>query len=226
MARDAAATGMQVAAAHGYDYWHLLSMMHFGIGEGLLGRYEEGATLTSKGIAALESTGARANLSYFLGAAAHVELVAGHAERARTTIDSAIRHADTTHERFFQALLYQQRGEIALRLNPSDERAAEADFLAAMQVAKTQRALSLELRAASSLHRIRWPTDETRSLDPCWRKSARRSPKASTRRISKQPGPCSARVRNWRPRPVHVRSNTQVTRPSMNRLSRESGKAE
>jgi predicted ATPase len=149
-----AARGREVAGEHGYDYWGLLSTMHLGIAKGVLGELEEGSILTGAGLNALRGAGAEANLSYFLYGIAQVELGAGDVERAWATIAQAFLQAERKHEFFFQSLLHQLRGEIAIARPNSDERAAEADFLRAIEIAKEQHTKLPELRALNSLHRL------------------------------------------------------------------------
>jgi class 3 adenylate cyclase/predicted ATPase len=149
-----AARGRQVAGEHGYDYWGLLSTMHLGIAKGTLGELEEASILTGAGLNALRGSGAEANLAYFLYGIAQVELGAGDVERAWGTASQAFLQAERTHEFFFQSLLHQLRGEIAIARSSPDERAAEADFVRALEIAREQRAKLPELRAMNSLHRL------------------------------------------------------------------------
>jgi predicted ATPase len=149
-----AARGRQVAAEHGYDYWGLLSTMHLGIAKGMLGELAEGSELTGAGLNALRGSGAEANLSYFLYGMARVALTAGRVEQASSLISQGFMQAERTHEYFFQSLLYQLRGEIALARSDADESAAEADFRHAIEIARQQHAKLPELRAANSLCRL------------------------------------------------------------------------
>ena len=150
-----ASRGMRIAAEHGYDYWHLLSLTHLGIAKGTLGEIAEGSTLASAGLDGLRGAGAQANLSYFLRATAEVALRAGDLDRAALLVAEAFDMAERTNEHFFLSLLYHTRAEIKLALPEPDAAGAEADLLRALDIAKLQRTRSAELRAATSLHRVR-----------------------------------------------------------------------
>jgi predicted ATPase len=83
---------------------------------------------------------------------AELELERGNESAALAALDEANEFIENTGERFFEAEIHRLRGE-ALRLD-ADDRAAEAHFRSALDVAHEQGALSLELRAVSSLARL------------------------------------------------------------------------
>jgi adenylate cyclase len=83
---------------------------------------------------------------------AELELERGNGSAALAALDEANDIIENTGERFWEAEIYRLRGE-ALRL-AADDRAAEACFRSALDVAHQQGALSLELRAVSSLARL------------------------------------------------------------------------
>jgi predicted ATPase len=61
---------------------------------------------------------------------------------------------DNTAERFYEAELYRLRGEFLLRLSIPDAQQAEASFRHALDIARSQQAKALALRAAVSLSRL------------------------------------------------------------------------
>jgi class 3 adenylate cyclase/predicted ATPase len=68
-----------------------------------------------------------------------------------------IEELDRTHisdERYYEAELYRLKGELLRAQSVADEREAETCFQNALQVARSQSAKSLELRAAMSLSRL------------------------------------------------------------------------
>ena len=69
---------------------------------------------------------------------------------------NALAIVNETGERFWEAELYRLNGELALQFGsqPSSQNEAEAYFLQAIDIARLQRAKSLELRAAVSLARL------------------------------------------------------------------------
>ena len=72
-------------------------------------------------------------------------------------LDEAVRLAESTHERFFEAELHRMRGELLARLGESGN--ARTALEQALAVARGQQARMWELRAAMSLARLRlWKT--------------------------------------------------------------------
>jgi predicted ATPase len=77
-------------------------------------------------------------------------------------LDEALTLVEQTEERYYEAELYRQRGELLLRhaaqshtaQDSQEQHDAEACFQHALAVARRQEAKSLELRAATSLARL------------------------------------------------------------------------
>ena len=92
---------------------------------------------------------------------------AGKFEDARRCIDEAMTAVETTKERWFEAEVHRIAGEIALMGPGPDAAKAEACFERALAVARAQQAKSWEMRAATSLARLRrdrGKQDEAREL--------------------------------------------------------------
>jgi class 3 adenylate cyclase/tetratricopeptide (TPR) repeat protein len=121
---------------------------------------QHGIDLMRNAIAAVEHTN-RSRRTLYLGhfASAHASL--GRPEVGLELLDEAIRTAESTNERFFEAELYRLRGEMLFTLRRRGE--AEAGLRRALTIAQQQRARLWELRAASSLARL-W-RDEGKSLE-------------------------------------------------------------
>jgi predicted ATPase len=102
-------------------------------------------------IAANRRMGMRLGSARLLSVLAEMELERGHVEEGLAAIDDALALVEETGERFVEAEIHRIRGEL-LRLDGENER-AEACFATALEVASKQGALSLELRAATSLAR-------------------------------------------------------------------------
>ena len=94
-------------------------------------------------------------------ASAHVSL--GQPEVGLNLLDKAIRTAERTSEKFFEAELYRVRGKTLLTLGKKSE--AEAALRRALTIAQQQQARWWELRAATSLAKY-WH-DESRYLEAC-----------------------------------------------------------
>jgi hypothetical protein len=80
-----------------------------------------------------------------------VAACANQVERALAELSNAFTYAEERDQRIWEAELHRVRGEI---LKATDKKAAEGSFLAAIELARRQSSLSLELRAAMSLHRF------------------------------------------------------------------------
>jgi predicted ATPase len=78
----------------------------------------------------------------------------GRRQAALGVIDEAPALVGETGEHWFDAGLHRIRGEILIKQNPADSAHAEASFLAAIAVARQQKARSFGLRAALSLAKL------------------------------------------------------------------------
>lgn len=104
-------------------------------------------------IAGFTATGARLRLPYYLALLASACARAGYAEDGLAAIDEAMSAARAHNERWWDAELHRLRGDL-LRAVGAATGEAEAAYLRALAVARTQRARALELRAATSLARL------------------------------------------------------------------------
>jgi DNA-binding SARP family transcriptional activator len=107
-------------------------------------------------IAAFKATGARVRLPYYLGLLARVCGRAGRAEEGLAAIDEAMAESRAHNERWWDAELHRLRGQLLLE-GGTDAHQAEAAYLRGIEIARTQQARALELRAATSLARL-WRT--------------------------------------------------------------------
>ena len=107
-------------------------------------------------IAAFTASGARLRLPYYLGLLAQVCSRAGRADDGLAAVDEGMAASREHNERWWDAELHRVRGELLLA-GGADEDEAEAAYLRALEIARTQQARALELRAATSLARL-WRT--------------------------------------------------------------------
>jgi class 3 adenylate cyclase/tetratricopeptide (TPR) repeat protein len=98
------------------------------------------------------STGSRYNFSLSLPHLATAYANLGQFDDAWRCIREALTMVETTKERWCEAEVHRNAGEIALKSAQSNR--AEADFERALSVARAQQAKSWELRAAMSLARL------------------------------------------------------------------------
>src|SRR6266487_4196281 len=104
-------------------------------------------------ITAFKASGARLRLPYYLSLLAQVYGRAGRAEEGLACIDEALAEARAHNERWWDAELHRLRGEFLLMLG-ADAPDVEAALLRAIEIARSQQARSLELRATMSLARL------------------------------------------------------------------------
>jgi len=104
-------------------------------------------------ISEFKASSARLRLPYYLSLFAQVCGKAGHAEKGLASIDEALSEARTHNERWWNAELHRLRGELLLA-HGADASDVEAALLRAIEIARSQQARSLELRATMSLARL------------------------------------------------------------------------
>jgi DNA-binding SARP family transcriptional activator/predicted ATPase len=101
-----------------------------------------------------KASSARLRLPYYLSLLAHVFAKAGRAQEGLAVLDEALAEARAHNERWWNAEVHQLRGELLL-LHGADAEEIEAALLRAIEIARSQQARSLELRATMSLARLR-----------------------------------------------------------------------
>jgi DNA-binding SARP family transcriptional activator/predicted ATPase len=101
-------------------------------------------------IEAFKASGARLRLPYYFGLLAQMCGHAGRVEDGLAAVDEAMAASRAHNERWWDAELHRLRGELLLA-GGADANDAEAAYLRAMEVARSQQARALELRAAMSL---------------------------------------------------------------------------
>jgi predicted ATPase len=113
------------------------------------GDLQLGIELMRSAMAAAEGSAERNRRTLYLGhlASAHASL--GQPEIGLDLLDEAVRTAEVTSEKLFEAELHRLRGEILLTLGRRGE--AEAGLRRALTIAQQQQARWWELRAATAL---------------------------------------------------------------------------
>ena len=130
-----------------------------GAGEGLM--QIEAGFVARQGIQALSAA------TQYMGLGADALLHSEELQRAERTIADALGIVEATGERLWEAELYRLHGEIHCRVAPKKEQLALAALGRALDISRSQKARSLELRAAVSLARFwreRSRTVEARNL--------------------------------------------------------------
>jgi len=155
-----------VATEHGFPFWSAFQSVLIGWVLVKQGKADEGIAQMSRGMEAYRATGAELLRPYLIGLFAEALAEGGSTERGLVLLAEALETVEETGERFYEAELYRQRGELLFRSFSEDSRLPditaplsrsseiERCFLKAMTVAGRQQAKWFELRAATSLARL------------------------------------------------------------------------
>jgi class 3 adenylate cyclase/predicted ATPase len=127
------------------------------------GDVTEGIYLMRSGSAAYHATGANTWMPHFVALLASACEIAGQVDEAVTLFDEALELVETTGERWFAAELNRHKGQLLLRQGHSE--AAEELYHNALSIAQEQQAQLWELRAATSLARLR--REQGRRAEAC-----------------------------------------------------------
>ena len=122
-------------------------------------RSTEGLVQIRQGLDMYRSTGAGYQRPHYLTLLAEASGLLGQPEGGLAALDEALTLMEQTGERYYEAELHRQRGELLLlgatKNHPAqdsrDQHEAETCFQHALDVARQQQAKSLELRTAMSL---------------------------------------------------------------------------
>ncbi|HEY6354515.1 MAG TPA: 6-hydroxy-D-nicotine oxidase, partial [Burkholderiaceae bacterium] len=104
-------------------------------------------------ISEFKASRARLRLPYYLSLLAQTYGKAGRVEEGLACIDEALAEARAHNERWWDGELHRLRGELLL-MHGADASDVEAAMLRAIEIARSQQARSLELRATVSLARL------------------------------------------------------------------------
>jgi predicted ATPase len=120
-----------------------------------------------EGLAECRATGSELDRPWLLGLIAEVCGQGRQSEEGLTVLAEALALADTTGERWYEAELHRLKGQLLLQQSPDNATKAETCFQQAVTIAQNQQAKSWELRATTSLARLRQSQgkrDEAREL--------------------------------------------------------------
>jgi predicted ATPase len=135
--------------------WRGGGMMHRGAIELLTGNAAGAITMIPAGIAAWQSSGSVVFVPWYVSHMARAKAELGQFAEAWEHIKEALSAMETSGEAWCESDVHRTAGEIALLEPTPDTAKAEAHFLRAIEIARAQQAKSWELRAATSLARLR-----------------------------------------------------------------------
>ncbi len=123
------------------------------------GMAADGAGVIEEGLKTFRSTGAKRSLPYYLSLLAEAYGKCGQADKGLRIISEAFVEAQNIEERWWEAELFRLKGILLLQQSKPDAQQAEVSFYQALDVARRQHSIALELRTAISLYRFRQKKD-------------------------------------------------------------------
>jgi predicted ATPase len=153
-AHQRAEAAITVCKEYNFAYYLGWAMIIKGWAVADQGDCEEGTAEIQRGLDTLRITGAKRSLPYYLSLLAEVYGKSGQVEAGLRIISEAFVEAQNIEERWWEAELFRLKGTLLLQQSKSDAKQAKASFHKALDVARRQHSISLELRAASSLYRL------------------------------------------------------------------------
>ena len=155
-----AEAAIKLADEQGFPIWTAMGTILRGWAIAEQGQREEGITEIQKGIASWRTIGAEISSPYYLALLAETYARAGQISQGLHVVAEALALAHKTADCWWEAELYRLNGEM-LSQQAKDTRQpmnvymeAAACFHRALEIARRQRAMMLELRAAMSLGRL------------------------------------------------------------------------
>jgi len=140
-----------LAAKNCFQLWEAMGAMFSGWGRAQLGEREEGSEELARGLASWRATTTALAQPYWLSLVAEVQSGGGRPANALKPLSEAIAAVEHLGETWWAAELFRLKGEL-FRMQAPDQ--AEDCFQKARNIARRQGALSLELRAVTSLARL------------------------------------------------------------------------
>ncbi|TWU28947.1 protein kinase domain-containing protein [Novipirellula artificiosorum] len=134
----------------GFPFWNAWTLAIRGWVQGQRGDTLGATTTIREGIRQWRASGSGAGCHYLLTLLAQAWINAGDLDQAKGALDEAQAFANETGERFYESEIARLRGELANRKGVSRIDAA-AWYRQAIEIAKKQKAVSLELRATAAL---------------------------------------------------------------------------
>jgi predicted ATPase len=149
-----AEAAVALATEQGIPLWRAMGTSTQGWALAMQGRGEESIALIRQGSAAWRATGAGLSLSWFCILLAEASTHLGHTAEGLQTLTEAHSLVEQHDERWWEAEVHRLRGVLLLRQPGTPPEEAETWLRRALDVARSQEAKSLELRAAMSLSRL------------------------------------------------------------------------
>jgi len=158
---------------HGFAHWKAVLKVLLGQLAIAKGRQSPGLTLVEEGCEQLRDEGSTVNLPWSISIAARAYALANEPNQALMCLGEATTLARETGEHHWLAELHRMKGEMLLASPDESSAAAESSIRQAIEIARSQDAKLLELRAATILVRMTVGTehaaDARRELEAVYR---------------------------------------------------------
>jgi predicted ATPase len=152
--QERAEAAISLTKDQGFPYWMANSSIRRGWALAHQGQAKEGIEQIHQGLIATQATGAELGRPCCLALLAEAHGTMGQPEAGLTALAEALTLVDKTGERWYEPELYRLKGELLLQQSSDNQAEAESCFHHALDIARSQQAKSLELRAATSLARL------------------------------------------------------------------------
>ena len=153
-ALEGAQTMGALAEEHGLPLWSLWATALGGAAMAEMGEAHQGREQLTACLEAMRAAGAGITMTQTLGLIAQAYARSAEPQKGLMALEEALTVAETSGERYYLAELNRLRGELLLISDPSNHAAAERCFRTSIEIARTQEARTLELRATTSLARL------------------------------------------------------------------------
>jgi len=142
------------ADEHGFAVHKAMGTVFLGWAVAALGQIETGISYMQQGFEQQRASGTREDFPVLFSLLAAAYSDAGQPQRGLDVLDQTLTETSRNGLRYWTAELHRGRGELLIALSAEHEAEASIELRRALEVAREQRALSLELRAAVSLARL------------------------------------------------------------------------
>ncbi len=140
----------------GFIYWWGHGIFYQGERKALEGQVDEGIAQMNKALETLLATGTETCMTRLNARLAEACVKVNRVEEGLAAIDRAFGVLNRHNERYYEAELHRLKGELLLiQDGTSSESEVESCYQKALEVSRSLKAKSLELRAAMSLSRLK-----------------------------------------------------------------------
>jgi len=146
---------VELSKQQGFTFWLALGNIYQAWNLGMMGQVDRGIEGITKGLDDHLATGAKMSRPAYLGMLADLYSIAGQADCGLEALANGLELIAKTGERLWESELLEAKGKLLLTQDAAGSKdEAEIQFLKAIDVAKDQKAKTLELKATTSLSRL------------------------------------------------------------------------